>query len=66
MLAKIGFQNITLSNQLGPGDLLTIEPSKKYRSKIYSLIWKSYPRWLVRRLGTRFGLILLIEAKKQA
>ena len=72
MLIKIGFKNIHLKTKLCAGDLLTIKPSKKYQSTIYKIIWKLYPRWLVKLLGRpakrgagdRFGLNLLITAQK--
>lgn len=65
-LHKIGFTNIHLKTKLCAGDLLTIKPSKKYQSSIYKIIWKIYPRWLVKMLGDRFGLNLLITATKPA
>lgn len=64
MLEKIGFQNIHLETKLCAGDLLEIQPSKKYQSRLDRLLWKFYPRWLVRAFGDRFGLELLIKAKK--
>lgn len=64
MLSACGFKKISLKTKLGPGDLLTIRQSKRYEGLIYKLIWKFYPRWLVRLSGDRFGLGLLIEASK--
>ncbi len=64
LLKKIGFENIHLETKLCAGDLLLNKPSKKYQGLIYKLIWKLYPRWLVKLLGDRFGLELLITAKK--
>ena len=64
LLSGIGFQNIHLETKLSAGDLLTIEPSKKYKSRLDRWLWKFYPRWLVKSLGDRFGLELLITAKK--
>lgn len=63
-LETIGFHNIHLETKLCAGDLLEIKPSKKYQGLLYKLIWKLYPRWLVRLLGDRFGLELLIKATK--
>ncbi len=63
-LSEIGFSNIELSTRLGPGDLLMIKPSKKYDSTFFKMIWKIYPRWLVRLMGDRYGLALLINAIK--
>lgn len=63
-LAKIGFDNIKLSTKLCAGDLLLTKPSSKYQSRLDRIAWKFYPRWLVKLLGDRFGLELLIIAKK--
>lgn len=64
LLLDAGFDKVTAFAKLGPGDLLTIKPSEKYSAPVYKLIWRVYPRWLVRLIGDRFGLGLLIEAKK--
>ena len=63
-LEAIGFSDVRIGAQLGPADVLSIRPSQKYRSPLFRLIWALYPRWLVRALGNRFGLCLLIWAKK--
>lgn len=63
-LGGIGFADTNLSTRLGPGDLLTIRPSKKYDTPLNKIIWRVYPRRLVRLLGDRYGLYLLIEARK--
>lgn len=64
LLQKVGFHDIELSTKLCAGDLLTIKPSEKYQSFIYKLIWRFYPRWLVKALGDRWGLELLMKARK--
>lgn len=64
MLSRIGFYDIKLTTKLSHGDLLNIKPSKKYSSLLYRIIWKLYPRWLVKMIGDKYGLELLIEAKK--
>ena len=64
MLASCGFIGINLETRLSPGDLLTIDPSERYEGQGYKLIWKLYPRRLARLLGDRFGLYLLIKARK--
>lgn len=64
LLSKAGFENVKLSPKLGPGDLLTVQPSKKYQNPIFKIIWKLYPRRLVKILGDKYGLSLLIEATK--
>jgi ubiquinone/menaquinone biosynthesis C-methylase UbiE len=66
LLEEVGFERIQTCLRLSPGDLLTVKPSKKYASPIFKLVWCLYPRSLVRLLGERYGLGLLIEAKKPA
>ncbi len=63
-LLEIGFRNIHLETKLCAGDLLNIKPSKKYKSPVYKIIWALYPRWFVKMLGDKFGLNLLIKARK--
>jgi SAM-dependent methyltransferase len=58
------FRAVTVRTQLGHGDLLLMRPADRYRSLPHRLLWKLYPRWLVRRLGNRFGTAMLIEAVK--
>jgi SAM-dependent methyltransferase len=59
------FSRLSVSTQLGHGDLLLMRPSAKYnRNPIYLLLWKLWPRWLIRRLGNRFGMAMIIEATK--
>lgn len=59
-----GFVITEATPKLGPGDLLTIKLGRKYDNRIYYLLQKLYPRWLVRFFGNQFGLNLLIKAKK--
>jgi hypothetical protein len=33
---------------------------------LFKLIWQFYPRWLIRRIGDRYGLNLMIAATKPA
>lgn len=64
LAGKAGFETIQALPKLSAGDLLIIKPSRKYDSSIYKLIWWFYPRWLVRLIGDKYGLGLLLEAKK--
>jgi len=59
-----GFENVTIRQVFSPGDLLLSKPSARFQSPAYRLIWKLFPRDLVRLLGKRLGLFLLIEARK--
>lgn len=63
---RAGFERNTASTRLGSGDLLLIQPSGRYQSPIYKLAWSLWPRPLVRLLGDRFGLYLLLEGRKPA
>lgn len=64
LLASTGFTDIDVRTALGPSDLLLIELSDKYQSFPYRAAKALYPRWLVRRIGDRYGLLLLTEARK--
>lgn len=58
------FARVAIRTHLGHGDLLLIRRSAKYQGKLHELAWRLYPRWLVRRLGHRFGMNMFIEAVK--
>ncbi len=64
LVKQAGYSQVRTDTKLGPGDLLTIRPSARYASRRFSLLWKLYPRPIVRALGDRFGLNLLIIARK--
>ncbi|MCX5733481.1 MAG: class I SAM-dependent methyltransferase [candidate division NC10 bacterium] len=64
MAGRTGLRDVQIFTKLGPGDLLTIRASKRYEGKPYRLVWALYPRWLVRFMGDRFGLYLLMTANK--
>jgi hypothetical protein len=58
------FEDVTIRQVFSPGDLLLNEPSARFQSRLYRLVWKLYPRGLVRKLGRRWGLFLLICGQK--
>lgn len=58
------FQDLEIRQVFSPGDLLLSAPSERFRSPLYRLVWKLYPRWLVRVLCRRWGLFLLVSARK--
>lgn len=66
ILVDAGYKDIQTDTKLGPGDLLQIKPSRLYQGPIYAAIWNLYPRWLVRLMGHRFGLYVLMSARKPA
>lgn len=63
-LSNANLTNVRTSTRLCPGDLLTMMPSERYQARMYRLAWRLYPRWLIRLFGHRFGLQLLITARK--
>lgn len=60
------FEEVTVQQVFSPGDLLLNKPSERFNSFFYGVVWKLYPRWLLKRIAKRWGLFLLIEAKKPA
>lgn len=59
-----GFEQMEFRQVFSPGDLLLNEPSARFQGWAYRIIWRLYPRFLVRRFGARLGLFLLISARK--
>jgi ubiquinone/menaquinone biosynthesis C-methylase UbiE len=64
MLREVGFSRIQTWTRLSTGDLLITRPSSKYQGRLYSVLFRLYPRWIVRMIGHRFGLNLLLIATK--
>lgn len=58
------FSDIHMSVQLSFGDLLLGEVGQKHKGILLKIAKALYPRWLVRTLFFKFGLYLLIEARK--
>lgn len=63
LVESAGFRKPRVWTQLGPGDLLQVRRSARYQSAIYSLVWRIYPRWLVKMFGNRFGCGIFIDAE---
>ena len=61
-----GFTDVKTQVVFSPGDLLLHQPSARFQSAFYRLVWKLFPRTIVRRFGRRWGLFLLISATKPA
>jgi SAM-dependent methyltransferase len=61
-----GFRDLEMRVEFSPGDLLLHRPSARFQSALYRLVWKLYPRRLVRMFGKRWGLFLLIRATKES
>ena len=59
------FVDLKVRLVFSPGDLLINQPSARFCSGFYRLVWKLYPRFLVRRVAGRLGLFLLITGTKK-
>jgi SAM-dependent methyltransferase len=59
-----GFRDVEMQLVFSPGDLLLHQPSARFQSVFYRLIWSLYPRALARNLGRNWGLFLLITGTK--
>ena len=60
-LALFGdFKNVQTRLVFSPGDLLLHQPSARFQSGFYKLVWRLFPRWLVRTFLQQWGLFLLI------
>ena len=64
MMAR--FENAEIEQVFSPGDLLLSEPSARFRSPVYRIAWVLFPRSVLRRFAKRWGLFLLITARKAA
>jgi hypothetical protein len=60
------FDDVSIRQVFSPGDLLLNRPSARFESPLYRLAWKLYPRQLVRHFAGRWGLFLLVRARKPA
>jgi len=58
------FDDVELSVDLQPADLLAMPASDKYQGRLARVAWALYPRRFIRRFGRRLGLALLITARK--
>lgn len=61
-----GFRDVRVRLVFSPGDLLLHQPSVRFQSTLYRLVWKLYPRRIVQKLAKNWGLFLLITAIKTA
>jgi ubiquinone/menaquinone biosynthesis C-methylase UbiE len=61
-----GFEGVDFRQAFSPGDLLLNEPSARFQGLVYRIIWRLYPRFLIRIFGDKWGLFLLVSARKPA
>lgn len=60
------FDDVSIRQVFSPGDLLLNRPSARFDSPLYRLAWRLYPGKLVQRFARKWGLFLLINARKPA
>jgi ubiquinone/menaquinone biosynthesis C-methylase UbiE len=58
------FVDVRMEQVFSPGDLLLHQPSSRFQGPVYRMIWRLFPRTLIRALGRRWGLFLLIKARR--
>ena len=58
------FEDLKMRQAFSPGDLLLNQPSAQFQSRFYRLVWKFFPRTVVKTFGRKWGLFLLITGKK--
>jgi len=59
-----GFGTVRIRTQLSHGDLLQMRPGPRYGRGLYPLLWRLYPRAVLKRVGNRLGTGLFVEAVK--
>src|SRR6185437_16695408 len=64
LMSKFG--DVRVRQVFSPGDLLLHSPSARFQGRGYQLLWKLFPRRVVRALAKPLGLFLLITATKPA
>lgn len=60
------FESITMDQVFSPGDLLLHQPSAGFGGRFYQVLWKLFPRAILRRIAKPWGLFLLVRGKKPA
>jgi ubiquinone/menaquinone biosynthesis C-methylase UbiE len=58
------FENLKMEQVFSPGDLLSHQPSARFKSPIYKIVWTLFPRWLARATCRSWGLFILIKGTK--
>lgn len=62
MMSKFG--EVRTATQLSFGDLLQGEVGMTHGGRMIGIVRRVWPRWLIRRAFRKYGLMLLIEARK--
>jgi ubiquinone/menaquinone biosynthesis C-methylase UbiE len=58
------FSSVSIETRLGPSDLLLGGVGQRHRGPLLSAAKAVWPRWLIRKLLPRYGMVMLIEGKK--
>ena len=66
LVRAAGYNEVGVVTRLGPGDLLLTKPSQKYENWPFKLAWRLWPSPLIRMLGNKFRLYLLLRGRKPA
>ncbi len=64
LLGGCGFTNLEFQIELAPGDTLDMTLGPKYQRPLFKLLKALYPGTLIKLIGRRLGLFLLITARK--
>ena len=59
-----GFDDVDILQVFSPGDLLLHRPSSRFQGWASRIGWKLYPRTIVKAFGKKYGLFLLVTARK--
>ena len=60
------FENVSIDQVFSPGDLLLHQPSARFSGRFYQMLWKVFPRAILRRVARPWGLFLLVRGNKPA
>ena len=58
------FQDVQIEQVFSPGDLLLNQPSQRFRTLFFRIVWQLFPRGIVEKIGQSLGLFLLVTARK--
>ncbi len=59
-----GFEDIHMRQVFSPGDLLLHQPSPRFQGLAFQIARMFYPRTIVKAFGKKYGLFLLVTARK--
>jgi SAM-dependent methyltransferase len=59
-----GFEDIHMCQVFSPGDLLLHRPSRRFQGTAFRIVSSLYPRTIIKAFGKKYGLFLLVNARK--